>query len=127
MKILFGLLALIPCLASQETIRDLRWMPDTSGEVQFGAATLVEVPAVDSAGFHFPYYLYVPANVARTGGIRLLVEPNNTGTTTDDFEVHRSSAKRMAYCGKTSLVLHRGQLGFYGEISRLGQLPPIDQ
>jgi hypothetical protein len=102
-----GLLAFIPCRAAQETIRELIWAPGSLTPVQPGTATLVEVRAAESSGFHFPYYLYVPKDVARTGTVRLLVEPNNTGQTTDDFEVHRNSAKRMASGGDTRRLADR--------------------
>jgi pimeloyl-ACP methyl ester carboxylesterase len=63
--------------------------------------TLIEVPASASSGFFFPYYLYVPPGLARRTPARLLVEPNNTGYATDDFEVHKQSAKRLASQGYT--------------------------
>src|SRR5260370_7714978 len=63
---------------------------------QLSAPTLVEVPAVESSGFSFPYYLYIPKDLSRSEPVRLLIEPNNTGQAADDFEVHRASAKGLA-------------------------------
>ncbi len=48
------------------------------------------------AGFHFPYYLSVPRSVEESDALFLLVEPNNTGSVSDDFEVHDRSARKLA-------------------------------
>src|ERR1051326_5525284 len=69
-----------------------------------GQEALIEVPAAESAGFNFPYYLYVPKDVSRTEPVRLLVEPNNTGQTSDDLEVHRTSAMRLASAGEAHRI-----------------------
>jgi pimeloyl-ACP methyl ester carboxylesterase len=60
---------------------------------------LTEAPASPGAGFSFPYYLYVPKDLPRDRPVRLFVEPNNTGQTTDDFEAHRKGAKHLATGG----------------------------
>ncbi|WP_254274634.1 hypothetical protein [Haloarcula marina] len=52
------------------------------------------VEADSSAGFNYPYYLYTPDTI-REGEVPILVEPNNTGEPTDDFEEHRESAKEF--------------------------------
>ena len=44
-------------------------------------------------GFHWPYYLILPREM--TSPPTLLVEPNNSGTTTDDFQVHEEKAKAL--------------------------------
>jgi PGF-CTERM protein len=54
------------------------------------------VPADPDAGFNYPYFLYVPSLRASKASGPLLVEPNNTGTATDDFEMHRDRARRLA-------------------------------
>ncbi len=69
-------------------------------------AHLVEVPA-GADGFHFPYYLFVPRGTPRGQSVRLLVEPNNTGQTTDDFGRHREHAKRMASRGDARRLADR--------------------
>src|SRR5262245_58600598 len=68
-----------------------------------------EIPAVPSSGFSFPYYLYVPRGLSPTGPVRLLVEPNNTGQASDDFEVHRTSAKRLASASYAQRIADRLQ------------------
>lgn len=57
-------------------------------------AGVVEVAADPAAGFHFPYLLWLPAGDGAQPPF-LLVEPNNTGSVSDDFEVHRDAARRM--------------------------------
>ncbi|MFP9193637.1 CARDB domain-containing protein [Natrialbaceae archaeon A-CW1-1] len=56
------------------------------------------IPADGDFGFNYPYYLYAPA-VDDAFNRPLLVEPNNTGTATDDFDVHRESAERLIEYG----------------------------
>ncbi len=46
-----------------------------------------------AAGYHAPFYLYVPSDVAGADGtVTLLVQPNNSGTNSDDASVHRDDA-----------------------------------
>ena len=59
-----------------------------------GQAFLVEADPV--AGFHFPYYLFVPTFVPTDKPVHLLVETNNTGTPRDDFAIHLLAAKTLA-------------------------------
>jgi hypothetical protein len=47
-------------------------------------------------GFNFPYYLFVPRTVDTNGSARLLVEMNNTGTTSNNLAVHDRKARRLA-------------------------------
>jgi PGF-CTERM protein len=64
--------------------------------------TLVEgfdvtrIDANPDAGFEYPYFLYAPAALERDAGGPLLVEPNNTGTATDDYGRHREAARSTA-------------------------------
>lgn len=68
--------------------------PITTGE-------RIEIPADPDAGFNYPYLLYVPAAATDTRR-PLLVEPNNTGQTSDDLDVHRDRAEsRLAPDGRT--------------------------
>ncbi|QWC18100.1 PKD domain-containing protein [Halorubrum sp. 2020YC2] len=60
--------------------------------------TLVE--AAPESGFNYPYYLFSPID-RRDGRIPMLVESNNTGTATDDFEEHRSAAKSLVRRGSS--------------------------
>lgn len=61
---------------------------------------LVEIDKSPAKGFLYPFYLYVPPELREKNSDRsmhtLLVLPNNTGKTTDDFSVHDRSARRLA-------------------------------
>lgn len=56
---------------------------------------LIEVESNSEAGFHWPYYLYVP-NYIHEDEIYLLVRSNNTGRPDSDYSVHKDSAKSEA-------------------------------
>lgn len=56
------------------------------------------INANSAAGFNYPYYLHIPSEI-RSGEVPLLVEPNNTGTATDDFKKHRTRAKGLVTQG----------------------------
>jgi len=66
----------------------------------------IQVPASSEDGFNYPYYLYVPES-GQTEPVPMLVEPNNTGTATDDFEEHRTVAEKFS----------RGQFGWTRKFS----------
>ncbi|MBM3789080.1 MAG: hypothetical protein FJW35_01885, partial [Acidobacteria bacterium] len=79
------------------------WIKDTEGNfldpytfsfrIEAPNAPLVKVEANPSKGFHWPYYLYKPATVV-TPAV-LFVEPNNTGTVSDDQSVHDTAAYNL--------------------------------
>jgi len=50
------------------------------------------VPPDDDGPFNYPYFLYTPQTVTE-GDRPILVEPNNTGTSTVDFSEHREAAR----------------------------------
>jgi predicted esterase len=52
---------------------------------------LIRVEANDSEGFQYPFFLYIPVK-----SNRLLVVPNNTGTSDNDLGSHIQAAKRQA-------------------------------
>ncbi len=47
-------------------------------------------------GFHYPYYLFVPDNVANDKELTLMIEPNNSGFVSDDAKKHLEKARRIA-------------------------------
>lgn len=53
------------------------------------------IDADPSEGFHYPYFLYSPI-IEADAELPILVEPNNTGTSTDDFDVHLERAESHA-------------------------------
>lgn len=72
----------------------------------------IQVPANQEAGFNYPYYLYVPKS-SQEEPVPMLVEPNNTGTATDDFEEHRTTAQKVS----------QGQFGWTRLFSEALQVP----
>jgi len=71
----------------------------------------VETQLVDADpgfGFNYPYYLYAPDRVESDPETPLLIEPNNTGTATDDFDQHLQRARDRAEGGAGRLA---GDLG----------------
>lgn len=71
------------------------------GAILFGPylARVRYVAADPRAGFHSGYYLYLPQAPGRdaTGQATLLVQPNNSGTITDDITVQRRDAWWTAF------------------------------
>jgi len=65
-------------------------------EINLPGDDIVEIEADPVRGFNFPFYLFIPAGIERDDKNYLFVETNNTGTATDDFEVHREKALRLA-------------------------------
>lgn len=78
-----------------------------------GTVTITETPpetgisfveADPEAGFNYPYYVYVPIPVPRDDPIPVLVEPNNTGTATNDFQEHKDRARERAEGGTSRTI-----------------------
>ena len=62
----------------------------------------VEVAADPSLGFRSEYLLFIPVGARTTDEpTRLVVEPNNTGTVSDDHAVHADAARRRISRGRT--------------------------
>jgi len=57
--------------------------------------TWVKIAGDPKKGFHFPYYLFVPKGIDPAADWHLFVEPNNTGKTSDDLQVHNDAATRL--------------------------------
>lgn len=55
------------------------------------AEKIIEVKADPKKGFSFPFLLKIPASIETN---YLVVETNNTGAVSDDFDVHHQSAKK---------------------------------
>lgn len=60
-------------------------------ELKQGEVMLIE--ANPDRGFNYPYYAYVPEGLESSGPV--FVEPNNTGTSTDSFQEHRTRAESL--------------------------------
>lgn len=59
------------------------------------AGNTILVEAVPAKGFHFPYLLLIPPDADSHHSAYLIVEPNNTGQISDDFNVHLEYARKM--------------------------------
>ncbi|MFD0977062.1 hypothetical protein [Salinimicrobium gaetbulicola] len=59
-----------------------------------GEVTLIEKNT--SKGFNYPYYLFIPDDLSENPEKYLVVEPNNSGMVTDDFQEHIDRAKSNA-------------------------------
>jgi hypothetical protein len=69
--------------------------------VRFAPGSLSMFEPDPEAGFEHPYLIYMPESAPEGGSTYMLVEPNNTGKPSDDFEEHVSAAKHLA--GKNSV------------------------
>ena len=67
--------------------------------VQTSDPELIE--ADETAGFNFPYFLYVPQNV---GEQPIVVESVNSGAPSDDMDVHIEAAERRAQFGTSRMI-----------------------
>ena len=61
-------------------------------QLKLAGNDIIEVEPNTAKGFNFPYFLFVPDTADKSSELYLLVETNNTGTTSDDFDVHREKA-----------------------------------
>ena len=101
--VLLGVLIILLCSASsavwaqRDTVLpdDFVHIEDTEN-LDLSKGLTARVSANPAAGFSFPYYLFVPQEMDSGEPVYLLVEPCNTGTTSDDFEHHDSKAKSLA-------------------------------
>ena len=64
-------------------------------ELDFSNELLCRVSTDFTDGFAFPYYLFVPQGINSNKSVHLLVEPCNTGKTTDNFKIHDRKAKAL--------------------------------
>ena len=68
---------------------------------------LTTVRASPDHGFQHPYFLLLPETLGADSPQRLLVEPNNTGTATDEVGKHQDSALRLALRGHARSLADR--------------------
>ncbi len=72
-----------------------------------GRPQFFTVAAQPSRGFHYEYYLFVPARLQSGEASRLLVEPNNTGTVDDNHSRHAEGARRFISDSHTRRIAER--------------------
>jgi hypothetical protein len=65
---------------------------------------LQEIAASPAQGFNYPYILRMPASNGAPPGNFLLVEPNNSGSLSDDLAVHLRDAEELSRKGVGSFV-----------------------
>ncbi|MFC1636040.1 M56 family metallopeptidase, partial [Planctomycetota bacterium] len=65
-------------------------------KVNLAGDDILEIETQEAKGFNFPYYLFIPNGIDKDKPIHILVETNNSGTTSDDLDVHRVKAFRLA-------------------------------
>lgn len=58
--------------------------------------TIIVIDSNSDKGFQNPYILYIPEGTKKNSLTTLLVEPNNTGFTSDTLEVHKKHAIDLA-------------------------------
>jgi hypothetical protein len=73
--------------------------PVPQNERLYGTNQTIRIDPRPELGFFHPYYLFIPDNTRTGTTIYMLIEPNNTGTRTDDFTIHEQKVK---------LVIERG-------------------
>jgi hypothetical protein len=61
-------------------------------QLKLAGNDVVEIEPNAPKGFNFPCFLFVPDKADRGRELYMLVETNNTGTASDDFDVHRQKA-----------------------------------
>jgi len=76
-------------------------------EINFSKDSLIRIEADPSKGFYAPYYLFIPKRADKNDNSYLLVEPNNTGYTSDNQEVHEESARDLAQGGFPNIYARR--------------------
>ena len=86
--------------------------------------TLVE--ANPDAGFNYPYYLYAPSRPADSDPGSILVQPNNSGRTTDEFETHRQSARNRIDGGLSRRLSDRLSVPLLVPVFPRPQSEPVD-
>jgi len=74
---------------------EIKTVDPNSVTLDLSQDTWVKISADPKKGFHFPYYLFVPKGIDPAADRHLFVETNNTGTTSDDFQVHDDAAARL--------------------------------
>ena len=84
--------------AAHRNVQDANFDPTTPFD--FSPQQLIYVQALPLEGFNFPYFLFIPQGIPKGRPIRLLVEPNNSGTSNDDLQFHLRRAKDQLQRGR---------------------------
>lgn len=57
---------------------------------------ILQIETQEAKGFNYPFYLFIPRGVEKDKQVHMLIETNNSGTTSDDLDFHRVKAFRLA-------------------------------
>ncbi|MEN6337867.1 MAG: hypothetical protein ABFE01_26730 [Phycisphaerales bacterium] len=79
-----------PAVAAQKPAVD-----SNSVRLDGSSDSLIKIAPSPQKGFQFPYYLFVPKGLGADNKRHMLVEMNNTGTTSDDLAVHDQKAEGL--------------------------------
>ncbi|WP_198662098.1 PKD domain-containing protein [Halorussus litoreus] len=101
--------SLYPVDGGQSLARDTAGVTVSGGVSYLDGVSVTRVDADPESGFNYPYFLYAPPVPEAEAGKPMLVEPNNTGTATDDFERHEERARQLVSGGFSRDI--SGQLG----------------
>ncbi|MBW6480945.1 MAG: hypothetical protein K0B37_16055 [Bacteroidales bacterium] len=63
---------------------------------RFAGGEIHLIDKVPEKGFKYPYYLFIPDNIADDAAMTMIVEPNNSGFASDDLDKHIEKAQRIA-------------------------------
>jgi len=101
LSLFFLLLMSVPVVAGKEIkVRAIQ-------KVSLAGDDILQIEAQRGEGFNFPYYLFIPDGIDKHRQVYMLVETNNTGTTSDDLEVHRAKALKLAESSYASRMARR--------------------
>lgn len=84
------------------------------------------VEADPAFGFNYPYYLYAPSKTTGSDPGSILIEPNNSGETTDEFEVQRQSAASRISGGTSREISDRLTVPLLVPVFPRPQSDPVD-
>ena len=65
----------------------------SGGELRAEGGEIIKVDAKSSDGFNYDYFLFIPDTAEAGTELYLLVEPNNTGTVSDDIRRHEDDVR----------------------------------
>ena len=102
------LLFVIPSICNAQEITSVKDSTSLEFDPDLGVRVF-QVDAQPEKGFNYPYLIRIPSKLRYTNA-HLLVEPNNTGTATDDYSVHITSAQKLISISYPSQISEQLQL-----------------
>jgi len=93
-----------PARRDSRSASEIKGVDPNSVTLDLSQDTWIKISADPKKGFHYPYYLFVPKGIDPAADRYLFVETNNTGTTSDDFQVHNDAAARLVRASYTNRI-----------------------